>query len=102
MNIYKICGIVGLLLAIIAAFVNIPYGAELMALLGIVVGLGIVTEDSVRVIVTAVALPVVAACLNGLPAVGGYITAIVGNLGHIVAGAALLMILRNIYNRTMS
>jgi hypothetical protein len=98
-NIYKICGIIGLLIALVAAFTNVPYGVELMALAGIIVGLGIATEDSVRVIVTAVGLPVVAASFNGVPSVGPYVTSILANFGHVVGGAALLIILRNIYYR---
>jgi hypothetical protein len=98
-NIYKISGIVGVLIAVVGAFVNIPYGVELMAIAGIIVGVGIAVEDSVRVIVTALALPVAATALNGLPAIGPHITAIVGNIAHVVLGAALLVMLRNIYNR---
>ncbi len=99
MNVYKIVGIAGLLIAIVAAFVDIPYAVELMALAGIIVGISIIADHHVRVIVSAVALPVVAASFSGLPSVGGYITAILGNIGHVVGGAALLIILRNIVNR---
>jgi hypothetical protein len=98
-NISKIAGIIGMLIALVAAFTNVPYGVELMTIAGIIVGIRIATEDSVRVIVTAVALPVLAACFNGLPSIGPYITSILGNIGHVVGGAALLVILRNIYNR---
>jgi hypothetical protein len=100
-NISKIAGIIGMLIALVAAFTNVPYGVELMTIAGIIVGISIATEDSVRVIVTAVALPVLAACLNGLPSIGPYITSILGNIGHVVGGAALLVILRNIYKRLM-
>lgn len=99
MNVYKIVGIVGLLIAIVAAFVNIPYAVELMALAGVIVGISIIADHHVRVIVSAVALPVVAASFSGLPSIGAYITSILGNIGHVVGGAALLIILRNIVNR---
>jgi hypothetical protein len=100
-NISKIAGIIGVLIALVAAFTSIPYGVELMTIAGIIVGLGIATEDSVRVIVTAIALPVLAGCFNALPSIGPYITSILGNIGHVVGGAALLIILRNIYKRLM-
>jgi len=98
-NIYKICGIIGMLIALAAAFTHIPYAVVLMIIAGIIVGISVATEDSVRVIVTALALPVVGAGLNELPSVGPYITSILGNFGHVVGGVALLVMLRNIVNR---
>ena len=99
MNIYKIAGIIGLLIAVVAAFVKIPYAMELMAIAGIIVALDIAAEDNVRVIVSAIAIPVVAGLLNGLPAIGTHVTAILINLGYVIGGAALLIILRNVANR---
>lgn len=99
MNIYKIIGIIGLLIAIVAAFVRIPYAMALMAIAGVIVALNIGVEDSVRVIVSAIALPVVAGLFNELPAVGTHVTSILSNIGYVIGGAALLIILRNIINR---
>jgi len=99
MNIYKIVGIIGLLIAIAAAFVRIPYAMELLAIAGIIVALNIAPEDSVRVIVSAIAIPVVAGLFNELPAVGTHVTAILTNIGYLIGGAALLIILRNVVNR---
>jgi hypothetical protein len=99
MNTYKIVGIIGLLIAIVAAFVKIPYAMELLAVAGIIVALSIGAEDNVRVIVSAIAMPVIAGLFNGLPTAGSYVTAILTNIGYILGGAALLIILRNIFNR---
>jgi len=99
MNIYKIVGIIGLLIAIAAAFVRIPYAMELLAIAGIIVALNIAPEDSVRVIVSAIAIPVVAGLFNELPAVGTHVTTILTNIGYLIGGAALLIILRNVVNR---
>lgn len=99
MNIYKIVGIIGLLIAILAAFVKIPYAMELMAIAGVIVAINIGAEDNVRVIVSAIAMPLVAALFNGLPTVGIYVTSILTNIGYVLGGAALLIILRNIVNR---
>lgn len=101
MNIYKIVGIIGLLIAIVAAFTKVPYAMVLLAIAGIIVALGIAVEDSVRVIVSAIALPMVADLFNGLPTIGNYVTSILTNIGYLVGGAALLIILRNIYNRLL-
>lgn len=99
MNIYKIIGIVGLLIAIVAAFVNIPYGIVLMALAGVIVAINIAAEDNVRVIVSAIAMPVVAGLFNALPTIGTHLTAILANIGYVIGGAALLIILRNVFRR---
>jgi hypothetical protein len=99
MNIYKIVGIIGLLIAIAAAFVRIPYAMELMAIAGVIVAVSIAAEDNVRVIVSAIAMPIVAGLFNGLPAIGPHVTSILTNIGYILGGAALLIILRNILNR---
>lgn len=101
MNIYKIVGIIGLLIAIVAAFMKVPFAMELIAIAGIIVALGIAVEDSVRVIVSAIALPMVADLFNGLPGIGNYVTSILTNLGYLIGGAALLIILRNMYNRLL-
>lgn len=99
MNIYKIVGIIGLLIAIAAAFAKIPYAMELMAIAGVIVAIGIAAEDNVRVIVSAIAMPIVAGLFNGLPTVGVYVTSILTGVGYVIGGAALLIILRNVVNR---
>lgn len=99
MNIYKIVGIIGLLIAIAAAFAKIPYAMELMAIAGVIVAFGIGAEDNVRVIVSAIAMPIVAGLFNGLPTVGSYVTTILTGVGYVIGGAALLIILRNVVNR---
>lgn len=99
MNVYKIVGLVGVALAIVAAFVNIPYAEPLMAIAGLVVGVSVAGEHHVRVIVSALALHMVANAFNGVPGVGPSITAILGNFGVLAAGTALLIIVRNLYGR---
>ena len=99
MSVYKIVGLAGLALAVIAAFVSIPYAALLLAICGMVVGWATPAEAHVRVIVSALALRAFAGLFESAPAVGTYLTSIIGNLAMIVAGAAVLIILRNMVNR---
>ncbi len=99
MSIYKIAGLIGVVLAIVAAFVAIPYAGVALAVLGVVVGWGMATEDSVRVIVSAVALAALSGTFGGIPVAGPSLTAIIANIGALAAGAALLIILRNVYGR---
>ena len=56
MNPFKLIGWAGIAVAVVGAFVEIPYAALILVLLGLVVGVSIATEDSARVIVTALAL----------------------------------------------
>jgi hypothetical protein len=98
-TVYKIVGLLGVLLAVVAAFVNVPYSEPLLAVAGVVVGLSVAGEHHVRVIVSALALHTVASTFNGIPGAGGSITAILGNFGTLAAGAALLIIVRNMYER---
>jgi hypothetical protein len=99
MNVYKIVGLLGALLAIVAAFVNIPYAQPLIAIAGLVVGISVAAEQHVRVIVSALALAALAATFNGIPTAGPVITAILGNFGVLAGGAALCIIVRNMYER---
>lgn len=99
MNVYKIIGLLGVLLAIVAAFVTVPYAEPALAIAGLIVGISIAGEHHVRVIVSALALHALAAVFNGIPGAGPSITAILGNLGVLAAGAAILIILRNMYAR---
>lgn len=99
MNVYKIVGLLGVLVAIVAAFVNVPYSEPIMAIAGLVVGLSVAGEHHVRVIVSALALHVVANAFNGIPGAGPSITTILGNFGVLASGAALLIIVRNMYER---
>lgn len=99
MTVYKIVGLLAVLLAIVAAFVNVPYFEPLLAVAGLVIGLSVAGEHHVRVIVSALALHTIAGIFNGIPGAGASITAILGNFGTLAAGAALLIIVRNMYQR---
>lgn len=99
MNVYKIVGLLGVLVAVVAAFVNVPYAEPIIAVAGLIVGISVAAEHHVRVIVSALALHTVAGAFNGIPGAGPSITAILGNFGTLAAGAALLIIVRNMYER---
>ena len=94
MDIYKIAALLGVVLAVVAAFVAVPYS-------GAVVGWGVASDVQVRVIASAIALHLVANAFDTIPTVGPTLTSIIGAIGSMVAGAAVLIILRNTYNRMM-
>ena len=99
MNLHKIAGILGLVVAVVGAFIAIPYAALILLLLGLVVGFGVTAEHNVRVIVSAIALSMFAGAFLAVPAVGTYLRDIVAAAGQLAAGAALYVILNNIYHR---
>lgn len=99
MNPFKLIGWVALAICVIGAFVEIPYSGLILVLLGLAGGLNVATEDSVRVIVTALALASLSGVLMNIPELGSYLTAIFSAIGTFVAGAALMIISRNIWNR---
>jgi len=95
----KIVGLIGIALAIVAAFVAIPHIDLVLLVAGLVVGWSIAREDHVRVIVSAMALMGFAHLFGSVPEVGQYLSAILANAGLLAAGAALMIILRNVYSR---
>lgn len=101
MTVEKIAGLLGIVVAIVAAFVTIPYVALILLVIGLIVGFSIVREDHVRVIVTALALTAFAHNFDAVPQLGMYLSAIVANGALLTAGAALMIMMRNIYARFM-
>jgi hypothetical protein len=99
MKIMRILGLLAIAAAVIGAFVTIPNLAAVLVILGLIGGFAIDGPDHVRVIVSALALMALGGTLNAIPSVGGYLAAIVTNLGVLAAGTAIMIILRNIYNR---
>jgi len=95
----RIGGALGLAVAIVGAFVDIPNAAVILLVLGLVAGWGYAADAHVRVIVSALALPVMAKAFDAVPQAGSYLAAIVTNIGAVAVGAALCIMLRNIYRR---
>ena len=94
---------VALAVAVVAAFVAIPYGGLVMVVLGAALGfMGVSSDDRVMYLVGAVALAQVAGALGAIPAVGGYITDIMTNFSAIWNAGAAAVILVMIKERVMS
>ncbi len=94
MGVDKIIKLVGVLVAVVGAFVAIPYGGAAVAVLGIVGGWFIAAEDRSRFLIATVALSVVHGGLNAIPAVGPMIgTALGGLMALFAAGAATVIVL---------
>jgi hypothetical protein len=99
MNVHKIAGLLALLIAVVGAFVAIPSAGLALLVLGVMVGYGVAGEHHVRIIVSALAATAFSSTLGLVPVVGEYLNAIVGGLATFSAGAALLIIGRNMVAR---
>jgi hypothetical protein len=97
----RIVGLIGIVVAIVAAFYPFPYFTLILLVAGLVAGFSMVREDHVRVIVTALALTAFAHNFDAVPQLGNYLSMIVANGAQVVAGAALMIMFRNIYARLM-
>lgn len=102
MNIGKIAGLLGIALAALGAFVDIPYAALALLILGLAVGYFIAKEDSVRVIVSALALVALAHNFDVVPAVGQYLSTLFDGVAKLAGGGALMVISRNVVARLTS
>jgi hypothetical protein len=100
-NIQKIIALVALAIAVVAAFVNFPYAAAILVVLGIPIGLWTPADAHVRLLVSALVLTGLGHAFDALPAVGLSIGSIIVNVGIVVAGAALTIVFKNIYARVM-
>ena len=99
MNTEKIVGMIGIAIAIVGAFVAIPQMVVILLVAGLVVGIFVIGDHHVRVMVSALVLVGLAKTFDAVPAAGTYISAILANIGVLVAGVAVMIILRNIYAR---
>jgi hypothetical protein len=99
MNPFKIIGWVAIAIAVVSAFVEIPYGGTLLILLGLAAGFAMAAEDHVRVLVSALVLVLLSRELMAIPEIGQYLMDIFGAAGTFAAGAALMIVSRNVWRR---
>jgi hypothetical protein len=98
-NPYKILGWVGIAIALIGAFVDIPYMGAILLVLGLIGGYAIAAEDHVRVLVTALVLAGLSGQFMNLPELGEPLARIFSNYAIAVAGAALMIVTKNVWRR---
>ncbi|MEX0897043.1 MAG: hypothetical protein WDZ66_03155 [Steroidobacteraceae bacterium] len=86
-------------IAVVGAFIEIPYAGLILVLLGLAAGFAMAAEDHVRVLVSALVLTGLSGVLMNIPEIGQYLTSIFSAVGTFAAGAALMIISRNIWKR---
>lgn len=102
MGVGKIIQIVAVLAAVVAGlWSGFPEAGMVIAILGAVGGWFIAEEDRQRVLIATIALSVagISGGLDAIPAVGGYISSVMGSLGSLYAAASVVVILVALYEK---
>jgi len=100
MGVGKIVQLVAALAAIVAGlWSGFPEAAMVVGILGAAAGWFVSADDRQRVLVTAIALSVVAGGLGAVPAVGEHISSVMGSLGSAYAAASITIILVTLYEK---
>lgn len=89
--------LVGIAVAIVAAFVAIPQTATILLITGGISILSYKPEDYVRIYASAILLILGAKVLGEIPAVGMPLAAIFGNLGTFLVGSSIVAIALRAY-----
>ncbi len=89
----------GVLIAIVSAFVEIPSLALVMLIVGGVSGWDTPTENRAGLYLTAIVLTTMSGQLDAIPSVGGYLASIFGTLGIGAFGASIVTICQAITGR---
>ena len=100
MDAKKIVRLVALVVAIVAAFITVPYTALILVILGLINGfIGVPEERRQMYMVTAITLSIVATSLGPIPAIGDYLTAILTNISTAINAGAVAVIAMIIKDR---
>jgi hypothetical protein len=102
MSVAKILRLLALILAVVGAFVGVPYVALAFVVLGLAIGfIGVEEERRLAYFVMAIALTMMAGTLQPIPMVGGYLTAILTNVSSVINAGAIAVVLTIIYERVV-
>lgn len=92
---------IGVIVAIVSAFVGIPELGLIMLIAGALSGWGTPLERRVPLMLTALILTGLSGTLNAVPAVGGHLASIFATLGIGAVGASIIVICQAIAGRLM-
>ena len=99
MNPFKLVGWAAIALSVASAFMTFEYMGAILVVLGLVAGFAIAGEDHVRALISAVVLGTLSGALGAIPEVGMWLAKIFSSAGTFAAGAALMIVTRNVWNR---
>jgi len=96
--------IIGLIISVIAGIVNIgATGLTWLVILGVIVGfLNVTSKEVTGFLIATIALMLVGNVGLSLPAVGSFVTSVVSAFTAFVAGAALIVAIKEVFSITKS
>jgi hypothetical protein len=98
----KVCAVaraLAVLLAIVFVFLNTPYAATILIVLGAIAALNNGPEDSTRVYMITIVLFLIAKSVAVVPTAGATLAAIFTNLDMGLIGASLVSVILGLYAR---
>lgn len=105
MGVLKILRLLGMAVALIAAFVAVPEAVLILTVLGLVVGvMGDMEDNSNRFywLIVAMALTTVSGAASPLPVIGGPISDIMGNMSTLMSAVALGLLMNAMKERIIN
>jgi hypothetical protein len=99
MSTSKIVRLVALLIAVVAAFVELPEEGAIVALAGLAGGYFIEEEYASRFLIGALALAMVHGALGPIWGVGQHLSTLLGGVSMLFNAAACTVIGMGVYNR---
>ncbi|MGB2044196.1 MAG: hypothetical protein ACPH3I_02585 [Porticoccaceae bacterium] len=105
MGVLKILRLLGMAVALIAAFVAVPEAVLILTVIGLVVGvMGDMEDSSNRLywLIVAMALATVSGAASPLPVIGGPISDIMGNMSTLMSAVALGLLMNAMKERIIN
>lgn len=105
MGVLKILRLLGMAVALIAAFVAVPEAVLILTIIGLVVGVIDDMEDNsnrVYWLIVAMALTTVSGAASPLPFIGGPISDIMGNMSTLMNALALGILINAMKERILN
>lgn len=99
MDLSKIVRLVAVLFAVVAGLVAIPQSAVIIAILGLAGGWFVEEDRRGPYMLTTLTLALVHGALGPIPAIGGYLTDILGSLSALLNAGACMVITMAIVDR---
>ena len=99
MDLAKIVRLVAVLFAVVAGLVAIPQSAVVIAVLGIVAGWFVEEDRRINYMLATLTLALVHGALGPIPAIGSYLTDVLGSLSALLNAGACTVIVMAIYDR---
>jgi len=99
MDLAKIVRLVAVLFAVVAGLVAIPQAAVIIAILGLAGGWFVEEDRRGPYMLTTLTLALVHGALGPIPAIGGYLTDVLGSLSALLNAGACMVIVMAIVDR---